>query len=245
MSKWTIVFFTCIALFLFLLGTIAIIAFTPQVKKITHRYDAVVIHGYWLSQKDNGPVGLSFRSMLAVKAAAYLYRNDVTNIFVVPAGPVWGSTYPSIGKVMSSELQKIGVPAKNIIVADSGMDTNQEVAIFLSLAKEHHWQSLGDLAAAQHSSVIQALYQNRQTSVDLLSYEDIIRQYGTPDEKKILASFSHSFYEYDFTLYEQLVKTAMLFDPKYVLLGKIAQESRVKKSSNGGVYFLPTDIFQL
>lgn len=100
-------------------------------------FDAVLVHGYWLSQRgESGRLKMSSRSHIAARAAMLLYNKGrgAQNI-VLTAGQVWGKEYPSSAKMMADELiRKYKIPAERIIVADTAINTDDEVAIFLELA---------------------------------------------------------------------------------------------------------------
>lgn len=215
---------------------------TQSVHTLTHA-DAILVHGYWFSQKENGPIVLSIRSQLAIKAASIVYFQGKTSYIVLDAGPIWGNAYPTLGKEMEKQLEAQGVPQNNIIVRDIAMDTYEEVAEFLQLAKQYHWKALGDIAALQQDISIPTLYKNQNSQATYMTIENIITTQGTGEDKKLLASLWP--YEPGFRLYENIVRVTLFFDPQYQLLGHFAKSIRAKKAPYGSIPFLPIDSYNL
>lgn len=233
----------CISVLLFMGVSIAVLFQTiPQSKTFPHT-DAILLHCYWLSQKDNGPVRLSLRSELEARAAFLLYKNHKADYFVITGGPIWGDNYPSIGKVMQQELIRLGVPEKNIILKESAMDTYEEVTVFLQIAKEHHFLTLSDLAAYQHLLIIPQLFTVQRGSAIYFSVEEVLKTFGQTQDKQAIENLSHSLYSIGFGLYELLVKGILVFDPKYQLLTHHARATRNHKAPYGAVLFLPIDTY--
>lgn len=207
--------------------------------------DAVLVHGYWLSQiGDTGQVDLSLRSELAVRAASTLFKSGQVDYIVVTAGPIWGLRYESLGKRMSDELQIYGVPQDKIILQDTAIDTNDEITTFLQIAKQYNWTTLEDLAFTKQDLIIPTLYKNNGTQVSYLSVEKTLLADGVDEDTKAVNSLNQSWYEFNFAIYEDLIKTMMLVDRQYTFLHNQAVSQRIKKSGYG-LPFLPVDKYSL
>lgn len=217
---------------------------TPQSKSIPS-VDALLLHGYWLSQKDSGPVTLSLRGELEVKAAYLLYQHNKTEYVIVPAGPIWGSKYPSLGEFMAQRLMQLGIPSNKIILDPTAMDTYEEVSVGVKNAQQHHFGSLGDLAASQHIPVIKQLFKVQHASADFFSYEDVINTYGSLEDKQAIKMLTASLYSLGFDIYELAVRIVLLIDPHYRLLTNHAYATRTHKGPYGGVPLLPIDKYEL
>ena len=217
---------------------------TPQTTHISHT-NALLLHGYWLSQKDNGPVSLSLRSEMEVKAAYLLYKNNKTEYLVITAGPIWGNTYPPLGVIMTQRLMQLGVPTSKIILIPTAMDTYEEIHVFLTTARQHHWQSLGDLAAFRHDLTIPQLFATQHASAIYLSVEQVLTQMGDRSDQKMVQNIAHSIYDLGFGLYEFCVRVILFVDPRYQLLGNHARSTRTHKASYGGIFFIPIDKYNL
>lgn len=209
-------------------------------------FDALLVHGYWLSQKGENPVEISLRSKLAVYATYLLYRNkQVKNIFL-PAGHIWGKNFPSIAQLMEEELvKKYDVPKDNIIVSDEGLNTRSEITAFLKIAENKDWKSLGDLSFEAHHLTIPIHYQRLKKKAKFINVEDVIAQEGDSKNQKVLKWLKNSRFEFNFRLYQTLVKVVQFFDPDYKLLGGIADKTRDKKSHNSPLSFMAIDVYDL
>lgn len=231
------------AFFILFLGlVIFLFQSIPQTKSFPH-VQALLIHGYWLSQKGNGPVTLSRRSELEVKAAYLLYKNKKADYLFVPAGPIWGNKYPSLGEVMAKRLVTLGVPQDKIILQPTAMDTYEEIEIFLDVAKQNHWETLGDLASYRHDLTIPTLFRNQHAEADFLTFEQVLNSLGTSEDKQVVKSLTHSIYDFGFGLYELSVRAILFADPRYQLLGSHARATRNHKTSYGGIFFIPIDTY--
>lgn len=234
----TLLFFFGIGLIIFLFQTI------PQAKTFP-RTDALLLHSYWLSQKGNGPVTLSLRSELEVKAAYLLYKKHKVTYLVITDASIWGKNYPTIGKVMQQELIRFGVPPDKIILKETAMDTYEEVTVFLQIARQHHFTSLSDLAAYEHLLVIPQLFKVQENSPLYFSVEQVIHTFGDASDKQTIQELSHSIYTIGFGLYELAVRATLVFDPRYHLLTQHAHATRNHKSPYGSILFFPVDKYEL
>lgn len=236
----------CLAALIILSSFLAILLFhtIPQTNSFPHT-QALLLHGYWLSQKGNGPVTLSLRSELEVKAAYLLYKNRKADYLFVPAGSIWGKNYPSLGQVMADRLAQLGVPKDKIILQPTAMDTYEEVTSFLQAAPKHNWRTLGDLAALEHDLVIPQLFSVQHASATYFTVEQVIIKFSNATDHQTIHDLSSSIYTVGFGLYELAVRGILIVDPRYQLLTQHARATRNHKTTYGGIFFLPIDHYQL
>ena len=154
---------------------------SPDVQK--PRYDALLIHGYWMSEPKPGNVRLALRSRLAVRAAVLAYDGGRgARKIVIDLGHLWGTDYPSEGNLMAKKLaDKYSIPHDAIILGENAYSTGGEVKSFLELAKQNGWTSLLDVAFARHHWTIPGVYKqygHEGISVAYGNIEDIIREKG-------------------------------------------------------------------
>lgn len=193
------------------------------------KYDAILVHGYWLSQKgESETVKLSLRSQLNVEAAAILVKT--TRFLVLTVGHVWGEKYPPVASLMAEELVfKHHLPKNKIITVNQAVNTHEEIEIFLDLAKRHKWKNLASLASYAHFWTIPRIYDNKQISFTPLITEEIIP--SSKDQRLInqVNLLQKSRYEFNYRLYQTAVWLALFFDPAYRVLGKLTRQSRNHK----------------
>ena len=146
---------------------------------------------------------------------------------------------------MTGRLEELGVPKEKIILDPTAMDTYEEITVGLEIAKQHRFQTIGDLAASQHIPVIRQLFKVQNASATYLSYEDVIKIYGSREDKQSVHDLSHSLYSLGFGLYEMAVRAILFVDPRYQLLTQHAKATRNHKGPYGGVPFLPVDKYEL
>jgi hypothetical protein len=127
---------------------------TPE--QIHPKYDALLVHGYWPSQKGEH-TSMGLRTHFATRAAAIRWhRGDVGKI-VVDLDHQWGPDYPALAEIMKDALvNKYHVPAEAIIVARGPLSTRGEVDKLIELAKqEQHARCLGKNAYAYCKKIVQ------------------------------------------------------------------------------------------
>lgn len=162
----------------------------PQKIQETDRvsiYDAILVHGYWMSEPTPGNVKLGLRSRLAARAASFLYEYGFgAEKVVIAGGHFWGPGYPSQGELMANELEgKYGIPKEDIILKDNAYSTGGEIKSIVDLSKENGWNSIADLAFSKHQLTIPKAYEEYGNSaqVKFISVEDVLRQ---RDEEKVV-----------------------------------------------------------
>lgn len=215
--------------------------------KVMKVFDAILVHGYWLSQKgENSQVELSLRSKLVAYAAALLYKDKIAKNIILPAGYIWGKNVPSIADLIKEELvKKYDVPEDKILVSDEGLNTKSEIVTFLKIVEENNFEGLGDLSFATHQLTIPIHY-NGKRKVEFLNVEDVIFEKGDNEHKKILKWLKDSRFEFNFLIYQILVRLVQIIDPDYRILGKIADKTRNKKSHNNVILpFFKIDAYDL
>lgn len=202
-------------------------------------YDAVLVHAHWLSQKGKGKVELSFRSYLNTLAAGLLYQAGKVDNLVFTAGKIWGPEYPSVAELMAKKLmEKYKVPQSRIFIKDKGFTTDEEIKIFLELASKNGWNKLLDVANKAHLWTIPQLYKRQGGHTDFQTVEEIIKEKGDEEIRRLIRQFSQSRYELCWRLYMGVVRVVMIFDPDYKFLGKIANGYRHQKG-----HMIPLSIF--
>ncbi len=206
------------------------------------KYDALLLHGNWLSEDSKGNTVLSVRSFLATEAAAICYRNFEGIKIVISAGKIWGDNYSSVAHFMERKLiEKHGIPKKDIIRSDDGIDTKEEVDLFLKLAQKNNWHNLLDIAFGTHMWIIPKLYGEDKKRIRFETIEGILTKHGTAEMKAKLRKIKKSKYEWNFRIYEFLLWISLFIDPSYSLPGIVAKKTRNKKIIPGGLPFLPVD----
>lgn len=207
--------------------------------------DAIFIHAYWLS-KENNRITLSLRGKLAIQAAAILFERSQTKPYLVlSGGPIWGPSYPTLAQVMADELRETyGIPKNRIIIRDTAFDTNDEIRIFLHLAKKYRWKQLLDLACKKHFWTIKFLYKKSSIKPGFVKIEQVLKKHGDILTRQQVKKFGMSVYEVNYALYQLAIRIVLLFDPEYKKLGKRAQQTRMKPHPYGLLPFLPIDIYK-
>ncbi|MCL4416032.1 MAG: hypothetical protein M1365_04950 [Actinobacteria bacterium] len=193
-------------------------------KTVSETPDAILTHGYWLSDRKPGSgfgTGLSLRSRLAVRATALGYKSyqngfdqekDKKPKVFLAAGEIWGENEPSVGELMKDELiNKFHVPEGNIIVRDEAVGTSGEIDLFLEEAKKQGWTNVVDIAAKRHGWSLPIIWRRslkkvstkEEINVTRKSAEEIIKEKDTNRwAKKLVDKFSHSKYERRYKFYQ-------------------------------------------
>jgi hypothetical protein len=204
-------------------------------------FDAIFIHGYWLSESKSG---LALRSRLAVRAGALAYDNGkgAKKIFL-DQGHLWGHDYLSEGCLMAKELiEKYGVPPEAIIIKGEAYSTGGEVKLFVEQIKLNNWTRVLDIAFAKHLLTIPKIFEKTNTNVEFKSVEEIIEEKdNNPHVKNLIKRFRRSGYEAAFGFYEAAIWAAMRlpgFD--YKAFEQSNQHFRTHKSKGS---ILPLDVF--
>lgn len=202
-------------------------------------FDAILVHGYWLSQKGtDSRVDLSLRSHIEDRVAAILYDGGKgAGKLVLTAGHIWGPDYPSVAELMAEELvRKYKVPREDIIVKTEFIDqdgnkrevtsTHDEVSAFLELRRNNGWTNIADLAARTHDIDIPWLYKKVGEDVKIDAAEDILNAQNDRRIKKLLNHLGRSKYEWSFRFYEGAKVFFHLIDPDYKRLNKMTAKAR-------------------
>lgn len=164
------------------------------------QFDALLVHGYWMSDKTirkhqkEGTVSErhitapALRTHFAARAAALAWDNGKgAGKIVIDLGHLWGSDYPSEGKVMADTLiNKYHVPAEAIILREEAYSTGGEVKSFLELAKENDWTNVLDVASKWHHLTIKKLYDGVDLNVEFKSIQDVLKD----DDKRVKQKLS-------------------------------------------------------
>ncbi len=155
---------------------------TPE--KILPRYDAILVHGYWMTQKGKHTAP-AMRTHFAARATALAWNGGRgAGKIVVDLGHLWGPKYPSEGKVLADTLtNKYHVPREAIILKEDAYSTYGEVKAGLELAKQNNWTKILDIAFSQHHMTIPGIYRSKELAgvgpsnleVDCKSVESILQ----------------------------------------------------------------------
>jgi hypothetical protein len=176
-------------------------------------YDALLVHGYWMSEPTPGHVKLGLRSHLAVRAASFVYDHSWgTGKIVVDLGHLWGPNYPSEGELMAKELEeKYGVPKEDIILRENAYSTGGEVKSIVELSKQNGWDSIADLAFSKHHLTIPRVYEeyDNQAHVEFISIENVLELQDDRRVVDIVRKLGSSRYEFAYGIYERAKWLAM------------------------------------
>ncbi|MBI2621444.1 MAG: hypothetical protein HYW63_02235 [Candidatus Levybacteria bacterium] len=148
------------------------------------RYDALLAHGYWMSEHRTG---LGLRSRLSTRAAAVELNQRETKTVFVNLDRLWGPTEPSEGELIAKELEEhYHIPHEDIVLRQDAWSTGGEVKTFVEEAKQHGWTNLLDVAFSKHHSLISILgrrfgtipliYKGLGLKPQYKSVEDILRE---------------------------------------------------------------------
>jgi hypothetical protein len=216
---------------------------SPEAQK--PQYDAVLVHGYWLTEKGD-KTALALRSRLAVRAAALLYKEGRVKKIFLAAGKFWGDEYPSVGELMAKELEAVyGIPPEEIVIGDEAYSTGGEVKRFLQSAERSGWTNLLDIAFDQHLKTIPNVFKQHKGRASLESVEQILRK-NDPNRhvKHLLDRLASSEFEADFALYERLVSIGLNIPilNDYDRLEVRNKKARTKKGKESS---LPIDIYKI
>lgn len=172
---------------------------TPEV--ISPSYDAVLVHGYWLTQKGKHTAP-ALRTHFAARAAALAWNEGRgAGKIVIDLGHLWGQNHPSEGKIVEGMLvEKYHVPKEAIITKETAYSTYGEVKTFLELARENNWTRVMDIAFSQHHMTIPGIYKSKELrgvgpanlEVDCKSIENILQN----DDSRIVdirRKFTHRY----------------------------------------------------
>lgn len=123
-----------------------------EVPQIRPRHDALLVHGYWMSEHRTG---LGLRSRLATRAVAKeLIQGEAGKVFV-NLDHLWGSAEPSEGKLVAKELEgHYHIPNEDIVLREDAWSTGGEVKTFVEQARERGWTNIVDIAFSKHHSFI-------------------------------------------------------------------------------------------
>lgn len=155
--------------------------FPEQELRPEPKFDAILVHGYWMSEPVSGDVRSALRTRLATRSAALAYdRGDGARNIVLPLGKLWGQDYESLGNLMADELEfKYGVPPGTIIREGNAFSTGGEIKTFLEIAQKNGWTKLLDIAFSAHFLTIPHVFDayskdDGKITVQFRSVEEII-----------------------------------------------------------------------
>jgi len=213
---------------------------TPEV--IRPRYDALLVHGYWMSKHRTG---LALRSRLAARAAALAYdHGNGAGKVVVDLGHLWGPDYPTEGSLIAKELEeKYHVPHEAIILRESAYSTGGEVKSFLELARENNWTNLLDIAFSSHHLTIPKIYEEYSGAAQFRSIEDILKANSeSPHMENLLGRLARSKYGKAYWLYER-TKWLAMHRPGFNY-DELEQKNMKARTNKGKDFIVPIDVYK-
>ena len=185
-------------------------------------YDAVLIHGYWLS-RSNGQYNVdgfrgSLRTRLATRAGADIYNNEGPTKLVFLGAKLKGPSYPSTSELFAREtVEKYQIPQEDIITQDIGYGTEAEAVGFKRLAEENGWKRLGIVSFAEHEPSVKRFTPEVHVDdsgkyTEHRNIQEILRAYDHPRVADLAQLLAQSKYHYGFVMYE-LAKTIIMKVP--------------------------------
>lgn len=202
------------------------------------QYDAILVHGYWMSEPKPRRVKMALRTHFAARAAALAYNGGKgAGKIVIDLGHLWGPDYPTEGSVIAKALEtKYHVPHNAIILRENAYGTFGEVKSVLELAKENGWTNVLDVAFGNHHWTIPQIYWSKELwpsrpkhlGVEYRSVESILEE----DDRRtftLLKRFNASRYGRIYPVYEG-IKWALMHRPgfKYESLEAKNKKARTK-----------------
>lgn len=192
------------------------------------KYDAILAHGYWMSEPKKGDVRLSLRSRLSARAAAFAYdHGNGAKKLIVDLGHLWGPNYPSEGSLMAKELELRGVPTEDIIFKESAFSTGGEVKSAIKLARENNWKRILDVGFYEHQRSIPAIYKEFK-GADLAELRSVEKIIGEMDNRHVISlvnKLSKSRYGITYKYIYELLKRTRMRSPGFSY-DKFEQENR-------------------
>ena len=166
-------------------------------------FDAALVHGYWPSQKgDEGLYEQGARGAIITRMAAKEFFRGHIGILVTTNGPVWGNDYPPVGELMVNDwVHKYQIPRERIFAIPQAIPTTDEVALFLEAAKRQRWKNLLDIAFDRHHWTIPHFYP-KELNVRYKNVEQMTREIGDIEERRLVERMRNSRYEYAFMAYQ-------------------------------------------
>lgn len=202
-------------------------------------YDAVLVHGYWLSRDEDRDTFEGFRgslrSRLSTRAAADIFHNEGKPTLVFPGGRLKGPDYPATSAIAKAEaMQKYDVPEASIVTAVTGLGTESESITFETLAREHGWTNVGVLSFEQHAPSVHRFTPQIEGTVEHRTVEDVLENYDDPLVSHLAKRLKKSRYGKGFIAYE-LFKTLIMTIPG----GKdrlYAANSKARSEKNDSIF---------
>lgn len=210
-------------------------------------FDAILIHGYWMSEPKRGDVRLALRSRLAVRAGALAYdQGKGAKKIVIDLGHLWGPNYLTEGELMTDELQtKYGVPPEAIILRGEAYSTGGEVESFVELARQNGWAKLMDVAFSNHHLTIPRIYDEyeNKAQVEYKSVEDILAEKDNHHIKYLVKRLGKSRYGKTYRVYER-AKWLRMHMPGFNYENQ-EQKNKLARTNKGKEFIFPVDVYRL
>lgn len=195
--------------------------------KLNSKYDAVLVHSYWLSRIGAGQPDFkgSLRTRLATRAAMLLGENAGQIVFA--GGHLKGPSYPSTAYLSKRDaLNKYKIPQERITVRPEAYGTEEEINIFKELAKENGWKNVALIGFKKHFKSISKFMPegtDEEFYVSYLAVEDIISKKDNEKVQKLIKRLSLSCAERYYWLYQQILYLGIKAGQKELLYKKSKQ----------------------
>jgi hypothetical protein len=150
-------------------------------------YDALLVHGYWPSQKGEH-TSMGLRTHFAARAAAIRWRQGDVGKIVVDLDRQWGPDYPALAEIMKDALvNKYHVPATAIIVGEGPFSTHGEVDKMIEIAKQQKngWTNILDVSSRWHKFTVRKLYKGSNLKVQFESIQYVLRDEDERVKRKL------------------------------------------------------------
>lgn len=224
---------------------------TPEIEQ-RPLFDAVLVHCYWYTQLegDYSRVKPSLRSHIEDRAVARFYDHGRG------AGKIVLTADPSATAMKEELIRKYKVPEDDIIVRTTLLKdgeekevvtTDDEIELFLNLARENGWTRLADIAAKVHNTrilpgigaTIPMIYKRKGQDVETQAAEDIVSKSHDVRIRSLVRGLGRSRYEWAFRFYEGVKRMILMINPDYDKLSK----PKSVKARNALLFKFPIDTY--
>lgn len=211
----------------------------PEVKN--PEFDAVLVHGYWLSRSEHpdnvdGYRG-SLRTRLVTRAATDIYHNLGSPKLVFLGAHLIGPSFPSTAQLFEKEATgKYGVPAEDIITNETGYGTQSEALEFRRLAQENGWENCAVLYFNDHSPSVKRFTPPDPEKAGFtpvyLTVEQVLEKYDDPHVAYLAKRLGRSRFHLGFKGYEAAKTIINMIPGGTKRLYESGQKTRTEKDNS-------------